>query len=430
MPSLVIVGAQWGDEGKGKIVDLLARKADIIARFQGGNNAGHTIILKEKEKMILHLIPSGIFHDDKICVIGNGVVVNPEVLCQEIELVRSKSFKVDDNLMISEKAHLIMPYHLAIEQHREAARGENKIGTTQRGIGPAYQDKVAREGFIAGDLLDPAYFKGKLKEILPRKNLILENVFNAKSFDLDEIYSAYMKHAEIFSGFIKKTSLFIHEAIKENKKVLFEGAQGSALDNDHGTYPFVTSSNTVSAQACIGTGVGPGAIDKVVGIFKAYTTRVGSGPFPTELPPSTAETIRKKGGEFGATTGRPRRCGWLDLVLLRHAIRTSGIDALCMNKIDVLCGLPRVGVCNSYKLKGKIIKDADFMTRELSQWKPVFEEREGWEQIIPEKIKKKSDLPKNALRYIDYIEEQTGVPIEMVSMGPERDQTVTIGKFF
>lgn len=431
MSSLVIVGAQWGDEGKGKIVDLLALKAEIIARFNGGNNAGHTIILKNGEKVILHLIPSGIFHKNKICVIGNGVVIDPKVLIEEISLVESKGFSIDkDSLLISEKAHLIMPYHILIDELRESALGANKIGTTGRGIGPAYEDKVAREGFLIGDLRDPKSFRERINTILPCKNSIIEKVYSAKSFNPDEIYDSYLKYFERFAKHVCKTSLFIDEACKKGKNILFEGAQGSSLDIDHGTYPFVTSSNTVSAQASIGTGIGLGSIHKVVGIFKAYATRVGSGPFPTELTPSICEILKKKGNEYGATTGRPRRCGWLDLVMLRHSIRINGIESLCINKIDVLSGLPKVKICNSYRFKGEIVKDSDFMTSELASCEPVYEDLDGWDQFIPEKIKKKKDLPKNAIHFLDMIETKLEVPIDIISLGPSRDQTLVIKECF
>ena len=431
MPSLVVIGAQWGDEGKGKIVDLLAGKADVIVRFNGGNNAGHTIILENGEKVVLHLVPSGIFHKNKICVIGNGVVINPIGLVEEINLVRSKGVRLDGkNFLISERAHLIMPYHLKLDEMKEKALGAAKIGTTGKGIGPAYVDKVAREGFIMADLCDPKFFKEKLNKVLSDKNSLIQKIYGGTPFKVDEIYDSYLEYFETFKDCISKTSIFLAKALKDSKKILFEGAQGSSLDIDHGTYPFVTSSNTVSAQAAIGSGIGPKHLGRVVGIFKAYVTRVGGGPFPTEITDSTGELLRKKGNEFGATTGRPRRCGWLDLVMLRQTIRLNGIDSLCMNKIDVLSGMPKVKICTAYKKGNETVKDSDFLTSELDSLEPAYKEFEGWEPFESGKIRKRKELPKNAQSFIDYIESETGVGIDVISIGPQRDQTLVGKEFF
>jgi adenylosuccinate synthase len=431
MSSLVVVGAQWGDEGKGKIVDLLAQKAQVIVRFNGGNNAGHTIILPTGEKAILHLIPSGIFNPDKVCIIGNGVVIDPKCLVDEIDLVKSKGFKVDEkNLLISDKAHLIMPYHVKLDLLKEKSLGDGKIGTTGRGIGPAYYDKVAREGFVVGDLKNKEEFKRKLESVLAQKNAILEKLYGEKGLSVQEIYDSYTKYFEIFSKYVGKSSLAVNEACRKDKKVLFEGAQGTALDVDHGTYPYVTSSNVVAAQACIGSGIGPGLINKVTGVCKAYVTRVGGGPFPTELPGSEADNLRKKGNEFGATTGRPRRCGWLDLVMLRQAIRVNGLQGLCLNKLDVLGDEPKVKICNSYKLEGNILKNYDFLPLELSKSKPIYTEFDGWGKMDFTKIKKLKDLPKNAQKFLEFIESESGVPIDMVSLGPSRNETLIINEYF
>jgi len=431
MPSVVIVGSQWGDEGKGKIVDLLSLKAEVVVRFNGGNNAGHTIILENGEKVGLHLIPSGIFRSGTKCVLGNGVVIDPGVLVEEINKVRSKGHEASEkNLIISEKANVVMPYHVKLDELKEKALGGNKIGTTGRGIGPAYEDKVSRQGFHIGDMLNPAEFKEKLNFILPLKNVIFEKVYEAAPFEVEDVYSACMKKFEVFAQCVKPASLFVEQAIKADKNILFEGAQGALLDIDHGTYPFVTSSNTLAAQASLGTGISPRVLKSIVGIFKAYITRVGSGPFPTEMPPSSGDILRKKGNEYGTTTGRPRRCGWLDLVMLRHAVRINGLSGLCMNKLDVMSGIPRIKICTAYKYKGETLRDADLLTRELEKCEPVYEEVEGWEIFVPEKIKKKKDLPKNALAYIERVEKETEVPIDIISIGPARAETVIVKELF
>jgi len=431
MPSVVIVGSQWGDEGKGKIVDLLSGKADVVVRFNGGNNAGHTIILENGEKVGLHLIPSGIFQKNTKCVPGNGVVVDPGVLVEEIEKVRSKGQEASkNNLIISEKANVVMPYHVKLDELKEKALGGNKIGTTGRGIGPAYEDKISRQGFHVGDMLYPEDFKAKLNFILPLKNVIFEKVYDSDPFKVEDVYKACMKRFEVFAECVRPASLFVEQAIKADKNILFEGAQGALLDIDHGTYPFVTSSNTLAAQASLGTGISPRVLKNIVGIFKAYITRVGSGPFPTEMPPSSGDILRKKGNEFGTTTGRPRRCGWLDLVMLRHAARINGLSGLCMNKLDVMSGIPKIKICTAYKYKGEELRDADLLTRELEKCEPVYEEMDGWETFAPKNIKKKSDLPKNALTYIDRVEKETEVPVNIISIGPAREQTVVVKELF
>jgi adenylosuccinate synthase len=424
MANVVVVGAQWGDEGKGKVVDIYTEYADIIIRFQGGNNAGHTIVV-DGEKTVLHLIPSGILHPNKKCIIGNGVVVDPEVLLEEIDLLRKKGRFEDEGLLISEDAHLIMPYHKRIDAAKEGIRGSRRIGTTGRGIGPAYEDKMARGGIRFADLMDEAIFREKLKFALMEKNHVLVSLLHQPGFEVHDIYDSYMRYAEKLRRYVTNTSIYINDAIKMGKNLLFEGAQGTLLDVDHGTYPYVTSSNTVAGEACCGAGIGPTHIDKVIGISKAYTTRVGEGPFPTELTDLTGDWLREKGQEYGATTGRPRRCGWLDTVVLRHAARVNGLTGLAMTKLDILSGLNKVKICTGYRFEGKLYEEFPSNPRVQQGAEPVYEEMEGWTENLS-LIKDLDFLPSSTKRYLKRVEELSGVRIIMVSLGVQRDQTVLI----
>ena len=428
MSNIVIVGTQWGDEGKGKIVDLLAEFADIVVRFQGGNNAGHTMVV-DGEQFISHLVPSGILQG-KMCLLGNGMVVDPEVLLKELDNLNNRGIDVGpDRLKISEKAHIIMPYHKHIDMARENMKGDQKIGTTGRGIGPCYEDKATRRGVRFVDLLDPKEFDEKIKTILEEKNFYLEHYFSAEKLDPAGIIDQYKGYADRLSPHIINISIVMNQAIKENKQILFEGAQGTHLDIDHGTYPFVTSSNTVSGNACCGAGIGPKEITGVVGIVKAYTTRVGSGPFPTELFDEIGDKIQKKGAEFGATTGRKRRCGWLDTVLLRNAARLNGLTGLVITKLDVLDGLEDLKICTGYEYNGKIIRDFPASLKILGSCKPIYEVLPGWPEDIS-KIRNMEDLPENARHYLNRIEELTETPIDIISVGPGREETILINNPF
>jgi len=425
MANVVIVGAQWGDEGKGKIVDVFTEFAQVVVRFQGGNNAGHTLVVNG-EKTILHLIPSGILNPGVTCVIGNGVVIDPEVCLEEIRQLKSKGFlKKDGDLAISETAHVILPYHKRIDILREERKGAGKIGTTGRGIGPAYEDKMARMGIRMGDLIEPELLKKRLESVLPEKNEYIEKILGGQAFGLDEIFDAYAQFGRELSRYVKNTAILLREANKKKKNILFEGAQGTSLDVDHGTYPFVTSSNTVAGSACCGSGIGPTEIDGVVGITKAYTTRVGSGPFPTELNDAVGEHLRNEGAEFGSTTGRPRRCGWLDLVVLRHAVRVNGLTGLVVTKVDILSGLKTIKVCTAYKYRGKTLKEFPASIDILNECEPVYETLKGWTEKLSG-IKKLPKLPPAAQRYLKKIEKDLGVPIIMVSVGPSRDEQIFI----
>ena len=424
MANVVVVGTQWGDEGKGKVVDLYAEHADVIARFQGGNNAGHTLVVKG-EKTILHLIPSGILHNHKTCIIGNGVVVDPAVLIQEIEELRQRGvFPSDTNLYLSENAHLIMPYHKRIDMAKEAHLSGRKIGTTGRGIGPAYEDKVARLGIRVSDLLDEKMFQDRLERNLEEKNFLLTQYFHEEPVDVKTVFDDYRAYGEYLKSYIADTSLILAKEIKKGRKILFEGAQGSHLDIDHGTYPYVTSSNTISGNACCGTGVGPSAIHAVVGICKAYTTRVGEGPFPTELTDEIGERMQTVGREFGATTGRRRRCGWLDLVLVRQSVRVSGITGLALTKLDVLQGIEKIKVCVAYKWNNKEFTESiPANINILDQCEPVYEEMDGWSEDIST-ARTLDDLPRNTRRYIERLEVLTGVKCVLVSVDAGREGTI------
>jgi len=422
--NVVIVGTQWGDEGKGKIVDLLAEHADVVVRFQGGNNAGHTMVV-DGEQLITHLIPSGILQQ-KVCVIGNGVVVDPAVLIEELDHLASRKVDIGpDRLKISEKAHLIMPYHKQVDHAREKLKGDKKIGTTGRGIGPAYEDKSTRRGIRFVDLLDPEEFREKVNTILDEKNFYLKHYLSAEPLDGARIIDQYETYAKRFAPYVTNISIIIDRAIKNGRQVLFEGAQGTHLDIDHGTYPFVTSSNTVAGNACCGAGTGPTAITDVLGIVKAYTTRVGRGPFPAELFDEVGDRIQEKGAEFGATTGRRRRCGWLDTVILRNAVRLNGLTGLAVTKLDVLGGLETLKICTGYDYKGTILNDFPASLKTLGDCEPVYETLPGWSEDISGAQEKK-DLPENVKNYLNRIEELTQTPIQIISVGAERNQTIVV----
>lgn len=422
MSVYVVVGAQWGDEGKGKIVDILSEDMDIVARYQGGANAGHTVKIKGK-KYVLHLIPSGILHENTVCVIGNGVVIDPVALFEEIELLEKEGIQVRGRLFISHKAHLIMPYHKLLDQVSEAAMGEGKIGTTGRGIGPCYVDKFSRKGIRIVDLLDRQLLEKKIRENMEEKNKILERIYGSNPLDVESIVKEYLEFDEKMDPYIKDVSVLINQAIEEGKNILLEGAQGTLLDVDHGTYPYVTSSNPVSGGACIGVGIGPTRINSVIGVIKAYTTRVGYGPFPTELLGEEGEYFREVGQEYGATTGRPRRCGWFDAVVARYARRINGIDKLAVTKLDVLDQLKEIKICTAYEVDGKILHEFPADHSVLERIKPVYESMPGWQEDTSE-IKAYDDLPENAKRYLQRISELTGAKIAIVSVGQSRSQTI------
>lgn len=426
MSSVVVIGTQWGDEGKGKIVDILTGYADVIVRFQGGNNAGHTLVVNG-EKFIFHLIPSGILYNDKLCIIGNGVVLDPAVFIEELKGLRSKGrYVTPERLKISLNTHIIMPYHQALDHAKEAAKSQGKkIGTTGRGIGPCYEDKSSRCGIRMADLLDHTLFKNKLEENVKEKNFILTKFLNANPLDTEAIYVEYMRYAEQLADFIDNTSIIIDNARKAGKNILFEGAQGTQLDIDHGTYPFVTSSNTVAGGACTGAGIGPSKIDAVVGVCKAYTTRVGAGPFPTELNDETGSRLQEKGVEFGATTGRKRRCGWLDGVVLRDAVRLNGLDYLAITKLDVLSGIDPIKICISYDVKGLKYLSMPINISDIEDAVPVYKDYNGWHDEL-KNIKSMDELPKPAQNYIKTIEEIAETPVMLISIGPSREETLLL----
>ncbi len=424
MSIAIIVGAQWGDEGKGKIVDVLTEKADLVARYQGGHNAGHTVVIKDK-KYVLHLIPSGILHKNTTCIIGNGVVVEPSALIHEINGLRKRGIKVSDNLLISTNAHLIMPYHIALDRAGEVKRGTKNIGTTGRGIGPTYVDKMARSGIRVGDLLTPDLFREKLRENLKPVNFMLKQYYRASAFSASRIFDDYMAHARILKKHIADTTVVLNNAVSRKKNILLEGAQGTLLDVDHGTYPFVTSSSAIAGGACTGLGIGRARISAVLGIVKAYTTRVGSGPFPTELFDATGEMLRSHGGEFGATTGRPRRCGWLDTVILRHAAMVNGLTGTVITKLDILDNLDTIKICSAYKYRGKLFQDMPKEINIFEKCTPVYEELRGWRQSTLG-IRTFRQLPRKAQDYIKRIEELVGVKTAMISTGQKRDELITL----
>jgi adenylosuccinate synthase len=424
MANIVVVGAQWGDEGKGKVVDYLAKDADIIARYQGGDNAGHTVVVGD-EKYILHLVPSGILHPDKTCVIGNGVVLSPKVFFSEIDNLRERGIHIGDNLVISDRAHLIMPYHLLLESDDENNRGEKKIGTTKRGIGPAYVDKIGRSGIRVGDLLNINTFKEKLHFNIRSKARLLDKTQRWIEEQKKAILEEYKIYADRIKPFVADTSLILNEAIKSGKSILFESAQGTLLDVDLGTYPYGTSSNPTAGGVCAGLGVGPTTIDQVVGVVKAYMTRVGEGPFPTKLPPDMDEKMRNKGGEFGATTGRPRKCGWFDSVAGRYAVRVNGFTSIAVTKLDILDEMESIKVCVEYKYNGKRLTEFPSRIDILEKCEPVYESMDGW-LADTSNINKYSELPKNARIYLERISQLLGTKIDLVAVGPERDRIVVV----
>ncbi len=426
MPAVVVVGAQWGDEGKGKVVDLLAQHADVVARYQGGNNAGHTLVVAGK-KTVLHLVPSGVLHDGKVCVIGNGVVVDPTVLEEEISELRKDGHLLDDLLLkISDRAHVIMPYHRAIDMAREQMRGEGRIGTTGRGIGPTYEDKMARVGIRFAELLDEDAFNAALDASLNEKTTYLRAVLgDPKALDGEAIRADYRRLARDLGKYVTDTSLYLHECLEKGQRLLFEGGQGTLLDIDHGTYPYVTSSNTVAGAACTGTGIAPNQISAVIGIAKAYTTRVGAGPFPTELLDELGQKLRQDGDEYGATTGRPRRCGWFDAVVVRHSVRLNPITAIALTKLDVLTGTDPIRVCVAYEHRGKRLEHFPASLGVLRELKPIYEEHAGWKESLRD-ARRLDDLPLNARKYVDRLAQLCGAPMMLVSVGAGRDETILL----
>lgn len=425
MANLVIVGTQWGDEGKGKIVDMLAEYADMVVRFQGGNNAGHTMVVNG-EQIISHLVPSGILQG-KPCFIGNGLVVDPMVLLKEIDYLTSKGVDCGpDKLMVSERAQVIMPYHKEIDMGRENLKGQDKIGTTGRGIGPAYEDKATRRGIRFVDLVDADDFKEKLGKVLPEKNHYLEKFLGLTPMQSNHIVTQYQACAERLAPHVTNVSVVINEGIQAGQQVLFEGAQGTHLDIDHGTYPFVTSSSTVSGNACCGAGVGPKSIDAVMGIVKAYTTRVGEGPFASELFDQDGEFIQHKGAEFGATTGRKRRCGWLDIVLVNNAVRLNSLTGMAITKLDVLGGLQELKICTGYRYNDEVLTSFPASLKVIEKCEPVYETLPGWEEDISG-IRQYEALPETVKQYLKRIETLTQTPVQIISVGPGRDQTIVLG---
>lgn len=420
MTSVVVVGTQWGDEGKGKITDFLSANAEVIARYQGGDNAGHTIVIDGK-KFKLHLIPSGIFFPEKISVIGNGVVINPKSLVKELAYLHDEGVSTD-SLRISDRAHVILPYHIELDRLQEESKGDNKIGTTIKGIGPAYMDKAARVGIRIADLLDREVFAERLRINLEEKNRHFTKLYDAEALSFDDIFEEYYEYGQQIKQYVTDTSVILNDALDNGKRVLFEGAQGVMLDIDQGTYPFVTSSNPVAGGVTIGSGVGPSKIDKVVGVCKAYTSRVGDGPFPTELFDEVGDRIREVGHEYGTTTGRPRRVGWFDSVVMRHSRRVSGITNLSLNSIDVLSGLDTVKICVAYDLDGERIDHYPASLEQLKRCKPIYEELPGWSEDITG-VRHLDELPENARNYVRRVGELVGVRISTFSVGPDRDQT-------
>jgi adenylosuccinate synthase len=419
MKVTVLVGSQWGDEGKGKIVDLLSKNYDIVTRYQGGANAGHTVVIGNKQ-YILHLIPSGILRENIKCVIGNGVVIDPTALLDEIKLLENNNIKVEGRLFISHNAHLIMPYHKLLDSISES--GGNKIGTTGRGIGPCYIDKYARKGIKIVDLLNRKTLEEKIRENLKEKNNLLKKVYDREELDVEEIIKQYVEFDKTIDQYIKDVPAYLNNAISEGKSILLEGAQGALLDVDHGTYPFVTSSSPTSGGACIGTGIPPTKIDNVIGIVKAYTTRVGNGPFPTELTDDDGERLRKTGSEYGATTGRPRRCGWFDAFLVRYSAMVNGIDSVAITKLDVLSGFDEIKVCTGYKINGKTIKSFPTDVERLQSVTPIYKTLPGWKSDISS-CESYRDLPDKTKQYLTYIANEAGIKIQIISVGPERQQT-------
>jgi adenylosuccinate synthase len=422
MPNIVVVGTQWGDEGKGKVVDVITPHVNVVVRYQGGNNAGHTVVVG-REKYVLHSIPSGILHAGCRCVIGCGVVVDPSSLIEEMESLVRRGVTLDGNLFISKNAHLIMPYHPALDRASEAKLGARRIGTTGKGVGPAYVDKAARVGIRMGDLLDERLFRDKLAANIAQKNRLLREIYDAQTFSVDEILNPYLRYAGWLAPYITDTALLLSKWIDSGYSVLFEGAQGTMLDMDHGTYPYITSSSTTSGGAATGTGVPPTRIHGVLGVGKAYTTRVGGGPFPTEMRGQIGEDIRARGNEYGATTGRPRRCGWFDAVVLRYAVRINGLDTVALTKLDVLDQCETVKICTGYRYRGDVLTDFPEEETIIQEAEPVYEDISGW-LTSTAGARNESDLPAKARRYLDRLEELIGVPFCLISTGAVRDDTI------
>ncbi|NLK96771.1 MAG: adenylosuccinate synthase [Epulopiscium sp.] len=423
MPAKVVIGAQWGDEGKAKIIDILSQQADMVVRSQGGNNAGHTVAVNG-EVYKFHLVPSGILYPGTVCIVGNGVVVDPQGILEEIDMLTSKGVSVS-NLKIDLRAHVVMPYHKALDGIKEKHRGQDDIGTTKKGIGPCYMDKAERSGIRMCDFFYPEVFEKKVRENVRIKNAIISKVYESDEvFDADEIIREYKMYGERLKPFLADTTVLIYEAIKAGKNVLFEGAQGTLLDIDLGTYPYVTSSHPITGGVCVGAGIGPTMIDECIGVMKGYVTRVGKGPFPTELFDETGNRIREVGGEYGTTTGRPRRCGWFDAVIGRFAVRTSGLTAIALNKIDVLSNIPKIKICTAYKKGDEILKEFPASLEDLKQCEPIYEELEGWGDISH--IRKYEDFPESVKKYIARVEELCGAKVTMVGVGPEREQNIYI----
>ncbi len=428
MPVLIVVGTQWGDEGKGKVIDLLTERADVVARYQGGHNAGHTVVVG-KDEFILHLIPSGILHKGKKCIIGNGVVLDPAALLEEMAGLKKRGLRFEGNLIISKNAHLIMPYHKALDVASENLKGNKKIGTTGRGIGPAYADKISRKGIRMADLLDPETFREKLACNTGEANFLLERFYNAAPVSLDQVYEEYLAYGQQLKKYVGDTTLFLNQAIAQKKKVLAEGAQGTNLDVDHGTYPFVTSSSPTAGGACTGLGIAPNTITEVMGIVKAYTTRVGSGPFPTELHDETGELLRMRGKEYGATTGRPRRCGWADTLVIRHAVRVNGMTSAAITKLDVLDPFDEIKICVGYKYNGKLYEELPSELSILEKGIPQYITMPGWKQSTVG-IKKYEALPRGARNYVQKLCKLCGVKPAIISTGPRRDETIILERPF
>ena len=424
MANTCVIGLQWGDEGKGKIIDILAKDYDIIARYQGGGNAGHTLIIGD-EKFIFHLIPSGILHQDKKCVIGNGIVFDPKLFIEEIEGLAERNINVTGNLFVSDRAHVVFPYHKKLDLLQEKQKGNSMIGTTGRGIGPCYTDKISRDGIRVAELLDKERFKDKLKRTVEEKNRTFVKLYDDEPVSWEDIYEEYCGYADKIAPFVCDTVDLMARAIGDNKSILFEGAQGALLDVDFGTYPFTTSSNTTSGGVSSGIGVSPKQINNIIGITKAYTTRVGSGPFPTEVEGEDGEHIRKKGGEFGSTTGRPRRCGWFDAVAIQHSVRISGVDSLIVTKLDVLDDQDTIKICTGYKYNEKLYNTFPADIDVLNNCEPVYEEVPGWNENTSG-MRSAESLPEKAKDYIKRIENIVGVKVKMVSVGPERSQIISI----
>ena len=426
MPAIVLLGAQWGDEGKGKATDLLGDRVDYVVRYQGGNNAGHTVVIGD-QKYALHLLPSGILSSNCVPVIGNGVVIDPAVLLEEIKGLNERGIDTS-KLTISLNAHLITPYHRTIDKVTERFLGKAKIGTTGRGIGPAYADKINRIGIRVQDLFDPSILRQKLEAALRDKNQVLVKVFNRNNINVDDVLAEYLNYAEILRPYVADTALLLNKALEAGKTVLLEGSQGTLLDVDHGTYPYVTSSNPTSGGACTGSGIGPTKIDRVIGILKAYTTRVGSGPFPTELFDEDGEALRRIGGEVGVTTGRNRRCGWFDAPIARYATRVNGLTDFFLTKLDVLTGWEKIPVCVAYEIDGKRVEEVPASQSDFHHAKPIYEYLDGWKEDISN-CKKFEDLPVNAQKYVKYLEEISGAPMSAIGVGPGRDQTIVVKEF-